>query len=188
MAPMGSRSVALFINPVFSITAERAHMATCGRTPCRMQFKPGRHQVTWILPPGPMPPGTYHGTIVATERGGPLPLVCNCAHDDCICPGGWHPPPAALALSNKRKAALATIDEWDEEEEEDDEEWVELTSLSSLMNQDQGSANSYCTVARRVLGRWGQWPRHCHLRVHASTVGLIGRDTARDQPCLLVLT
>ena len=136
-----------------------------------------------------MPPGTYRGAKRAAERGDPLPLVCNCAHDDCVCPDGRHPPPAALALSNKRKAAMASIPERDEEVEDDDEEyWAELTGLGSWVNQDQGSANSYCTVARRVLGRWGQWPRHCHLRVHASTVGLIGRDTARDQPCLLVLT
>ena len=45
-----------------------------------------------------MPSGTYRGAKVAAERGDPVPLVCNCAHDDCVCPDGRHPPPAALAL------------------------------------------------------------------------------------------
>ena len=90
-----------------------------------------------------MPPGTYRGAKRAAERGDPLPLVCNCAHDDCVCPDGRHPPPAALALSNKRKAAMASIPERDEEDEDDDEEfWAELTGPGSLMNQDQGSANN----------------------------------------------
>ena len=31
-----------------------------------------------------MPSGTYHGAKVATKRGDPLPLVCNCVHDDCV--------------------------------------------------------------------------------------------------------
>ena len=90
-----------------------------------------------------MPPGTYRGAKRAAERGDPLPLVCNCAHDDCVCPDGRHPPPAALALSNKRKAAMASIPERDEEDEDDDEEfWAELTGPGSLMNQGQGSANN----------------------------------------------
>jgi hypothetical protein len=90
--------------------------------------------------PGPMPSGTYLGAKRAAERGDPLPLVCYCAHDDCVCPDGRHPPPAALALSNKRKAAMASIAERDEEDEDDDEEfWAGLTGPGSLMHHDQGA-------------------------------------------------
>eukprot|EP01046_Picozoa_sp_COSAG06_P034634 COSAG06_NODE_3645_length_5078_cov_4.545089_2_plen_132_part_00 len=107
-----------------------------------------------------MPSGTYRGAKVAAERGDPLPLVCNCAHDDCVCPDGRHPPPAALALSNKRKAAMASIAEWYEEDEDEDEEY--------WMNRDQGSANSNSyeeessdNLGRHMLSHMGERPCAC---------------------------
>ena len=69
---------------------------------------------------------------------GDLPLVCRCEEEPCVCPGGRQPPPAALALSNKRKADEAAPPELDMppgEEDEDEDLWVELANYISELTR-----------------------------------------------------